>query len=361
MGTNDEVVSELALDASDVAEDIDRLITLDMNRRGVVHTLYDAARERIGRPLVHAAADMLVRAVDPGSPILIATGWPDRPWITSAIGELDGPPGAALLARSIHDALGAVPVFLVEEQLIPAMRATACAAGFAVLSTDEAISSANSPAPLHAASVQGFPTDKSVAAKESEALLSSLEPRAVLAVEKGSANEAGVIHNARGMDTTSVMAKVDELVKSARAVDVPTIGVGDGGNEIGMGIIADAIREHIRYGRTCACPCGGGIAPSVETDTLVVSTVSNWGAYGIAACLAVICRNRNALHDPATELRTLREAADAGLIDGNTGYVTPGADGLSADTHAAMITILGQIVSNSLSPKGLAVPNSTGP
>ena len=340
---------------ADVADDIDRLITLDMNRRGVVRILYEAARERTGKPLVFAAADMIAKAVTPGSVVLVATGWPDRPWITPSIGELDGPPGAALLARSMHDALGAVPVFLVEKQLVPAMRATARAAGFAVLNTDEALAAASSPAPLHAACVMEFPTNTSEAVTLSERLLSDLDPKAIVAVEKGSANKKGVIHNARGMDTTSTMAKVDELVNSATAADIPTLGIGDGGNEVGMGLISDVIRRHIRYGDVCACPCGAGIAPHVETDFLVASTVSNWGAYGTAACLSVLKGDPDVLHTPTTELRTLREAADAGLIDGNTGYVTPGADGLSAGTHAAMITILRQIVTNSLSPKGLAM------
>ena len=122
-----------------------------------------------------------------------------------------------------------------------------------------------------------------------------------------------------------------------------------------MGFIADAIRKHIAYGRKCSCPCKAGIAPALSTDVLVTSTVSNWGAYGIAACLAVLTNQIDALHSEAMELRTLREAADAGLIDGNTGYVDPGADGLVASTHTAVITLLRQIISNALSGKDLSL------
>ena len=344
----------MEIDIVSAAEDIDRLITLDINRRGVVRVLYEAAREKMGRPLVLAAAETLCDTVPRGSLVLVATGWPDRPWITPNIGELDGPPGAALLARSIHVSRGAIPVFLVEEQLVSAMSATARAAGFAVLSVEEASACVHSHAPLHAVSVLSFPVDAEEARTESERLIEDLNPRAVVVVEKGSANRKGVIHNARGMDTTSSMAKIDELIKSAATAKIPSVGIGDGGNEVGMGLISEAIRRHLPYGDSCACPCGDGIAPEVETDCLVVSTVSNWGAYGTAACLALISKNADALHCPSTELRTLREAADAGLIDGNTGYVTPGADGLSAETHAAMITVLRQIVTNALSPNGLA-------
>ena len=337
-----------------VADDIDRLITLDMNRRGVIKILYEAARTRFREPLVQLAAESLSERVTRGSVVLIATGWPDRPWISKDIGELDGPPGAALLGRCIHHTLGAVPIFLIEDELRGAMTSTARAAGFAVLGVGDAIAAASSEAPLHAASVMAFPRDASEATQESHRLIETYKPRAVIAIEKGSANEKGVIHNARGMDTTACMAKVDELVREARSADILTIGIGDGGNEVGMGTIRDAIRSRIRYGSRCNCPCGGGIAPVQETDLLVTSIVSNWGAYGIAACLAVMSQDINGLHDEAMELRTLREAADAGLIDGNTGYVDPGADGIPQAIHAAVIAVLRQLVMNAISPIGLA-------
>jgi len=338
-----------------VADDIDRLITLDINRRGVIKILYQAAREKMGEPLVLRASKALAKALSPGSIVLIATGWPDRPWVTPEIGELDGPPGAALLARNLHRTLGAVPLFLIEEELTSAMKATACAAGFAVLAPDKAIMAFQSPAPLHAASVLSFPTDSSQAKEESIRLIKTYSPRAVISVEKGSANKKGIIHNARGMDTTECMAKVDELVKEARQAGIVTVGIGDGGNEIGMGTIAEAIRAYVPYGARCTCPCGAGIAPAVATDVVVTSSVSNWGCYGIAACMSVLKSQADALHNEAMELRTLREAADAGLIDGNTGYVDPGADGIAANTHAAIITLLRQVVINALSPAGLAL------
>ena len=344
----------MVADIHKVADDIDRLITLDMNRRGVIQPLYQAAREKIGRPLVLAAADALAGAVDPGDAVLIATGWPDRPWVTPEIGELDGPPGAALLARSMHRTLGAVPIFLIEEQLKPAMQATACAAGFAVLTPEQAVDAFKSPAPLHAAAVLGFPTDGEAARAEAQRLIEAYRPKAVISIEKGSANEKGIIHNARGADTTECMAKIDKLVKEARGADIVSIGIGDGGNEVGMGLIADAVRKYVPYGKRCTCPCGAGTAPALPTDLLVTAAVSNWGAYGIAACLAILKGRADAMHDEATEMRALREAADAGLIDGNTGYVDPGADGLPATLHAAIVTVLRQLIDKALSPVGLA-------
>ena len=55
----------------------------------------------------------------------------------------------------------------------------------------------------------------------------------------------------------------------------PTIAVGDGGNEIGMGKVIRAIRDL-------------NIVPAVTgCDELIVSDVSNWGAYAIISFLSV--------------------------------------------------------------------------
>jgi hypothetical protein len=259
----------------------------------------------------------------------------------------------------VHQILKAVPIFLIEEQLIPTMTATAIAAGFAVLPPEQAVEAADSVAPLHATSVLPFPTDVKQAQRYTETLLSTYQPKALLVTEKGSANAKGVIHNARGMDTTEHMAKLDEAVKLCQESNIVTIGVGDGGNEVGMGLIKDTVRETVPFGARCSCPCQGGIAPEVATDVLVTASVSNWGCYGIAACLAALHNQPDALHDEAMERRTLREAADSGLIDGNTGYIDPGADGIPAQSHAAIITLLRQLVTAAVSPYGLALQSET--
>jgi hypothetical protein len=345
----------MSIRIQELARDIDQLINLDMNRRGVIRQLYSAAQARIAQPLVFAAAQALTKALSPKSVVFIATGWPDRPWVTPKIGELDGPPGAALLARSIHQVLGAIPIFLIEEELITAMTATAVAAGFAVLTSEQALKAAESVAPLHATSVLNFPTDTDQAQIKAKELLSQYHPKALIVTEKGSANSKGVIHNARGVDTTACMAKIDEAVKIFQEDNIVTIGVGDGGNEVGMGLIKDTVREVVPYGAKCACPCQAGLAPEVATDVLVTASVSNWGCYGIAACLAALHNQPGALHDEAMERRTLREAADSGLIDGNTGFIDPGADGIPATSHAAIITLLRQLIANAVSPSGLAL------
>ncbi len=68
-----------------------------------------------------------------------------------------------------------------------------------------------------------------------------------------------------------------------------------------MGNIRETIRKHLPFGDRCLCPCGSGIAPITEVDVLVTATVSNWGAYGIAACLAILLKNTAVFHDAEME------------------------------------------------------------
>src|SRR5262249_10800728 len=85
-------------------------------------------------------------------------------------------------------------------------------------------------------------------------------------------------HNMRGEDATECMAPAHLLFEDAVRQNPPlmTIGIGDGGNEIGMGKIPwDTIRRNV--------PNGGLIACRVPTDHLIVAGVSNWGAYALAA------------------------------------------------------------------------------
>ncbi|MEM4204803.1 MAG: DUF4392 domain-containing protein [Candidatus Methanomethylicaceae archaeon] len=334
-----------------LAEQIDRLITLDLSFRGVIDTLYPAAREKAGEPLAMKAAQKLIENVKPNSVIFIATGWPDRPHISPAIAETDGPPGAALLGRALHRGLKVIPFFLTEEILSSPMRTVAQSAGFRILSPDEAIAAAQSPAALHASTVLGFPADPERAKTEAASLIERYRPSAIITIEKGGMNEKGIVHTSRGHDTTEHMAKIDFLINQAREKGVLTIGIGDGGNEIGMGNILEVIKQRLPFGSKCCCPCGSGIAPVTLVDVLVVSTVSNWGAYGIAAGLAILLKNPCIFHDANIERWVLEHASDAELIDGISGFVEPGADGLSAEVHGYITSLLKHVVQKGINNK----------
>lgn len=328
----------------EVAENIDRLITIDLPFRAVSLKLYQNARHKSEGPLTFLAAKRLLSSIRPEQIVLIATGWPDRPHINPEIAETDGPPGAASLGMSLHRAQKIVPVFLIENQLVEAMSFVATAAGFKILSLEEALAAARSRAPLHAAAVLGFPTDFLEAEKVADHLLDSLPVSATIVIEKGGVNEKGIIHTSRGDNTTTHMAKVDVLVRKASIKGVLTIGIGDGGNEIGMGVIAEELRSWLPYGTECRCGCGAGIVPVTKTDLLVPAAVSNWGAYGVAAMVALLVGQREVFHSPAIERRILESCIWAGLIDGGSGYVSGGADALDVRIHMSLVDLLGELV-----------------
>jgi hypothetical protein len=143
-------------------------------------------------------------------------------------------------------------------------------------------------------------------------------------------------HTMRGYDITTTMSPAHRLFEGA-APEVETIGIGDGGNEIGMGKVAwDIIRRNI--------PGGGLIACRVATKHLIVAGISNWGAYGLAAGIRLL---RGAPADPGLfdskkEFEILETMVEAGpLVDGVSGRATPTVDGLHFDRYAEVLSRLG--------------------
>src|SRR5206468_2038016 len=82
-------------------------------------------------------------------------------------------------------------------------------------------------------------------------------------------------HTMGGRDITLHMSPAHWLFEEvSKGLPIQTIGIGDGGNEIGMGKIPwNIIRRNISGGGRVAC--------RVATDHLLVCGISNWGAYGL--------------------------------------------------------------------------------
>lgn len=95
-----------------------------------------------------------------------------------------------------------------------------------------------------------------------------------------------------------------------------SIGIGDGGNELGMGSLdRDLIAATVAHGDRIAC--------RVESDDLIVSGISNWGA---AALILAIGLTRPGALEPALEIATGERhqrlvdlALLAGAVDGVVG------------------------------------------
>ncbi|WAX55150.1 DUF4392 domain-containing protein [Jatrophihabitans cynanchi] len=326
-----------------IGEGIDRLLTADLPNRGRIDILYPHFRDFYGEPLTLLAARTLTAAVRPGDLVLIATGWLNRPYVSTDVAESDGPTGAAALARAVRIGLGAVPVILVEPELVPAMTGVVHAAGLRCLPLAEAVRTGDADVLLHAAAVVAYPADRAAAGAAAEGLFVH-RVGAFIAIEKGGANEAGRVHMSQGRECTATVASMDSLIALCRERSVPTIGIGDGGNELGMGNAGGSLRDVLPYGRDCGCGCGGGVVPAAETDVAVPVTVSNWGGYGICAALAAVLGRPEVMHDERLEHRMLQACSAAGLIDGVTGFTEPTSDGLDEDVHLAIVTLLRTLI-----------------
>jgi hypothetical protein len=319
-----------------IGENADRICTLDFRPRGFSHgvilNLYQAARAVQGEPLSMAAARRLREAVRPGDVVLVATGAGIARYLPQ--GETDGPLGAAALARVLAEGLGAVPILVTEEAYVAPLQATAVAAGLGIRTVEDARQVAGTTAILP------FPADDGAARARASELVAELRPAAAIAIEKLGPNAAGVTHSATGMAMGEDRARVEHLFDLCRERGILTVGVGDNGNEIGFGLIQEAVWEHKPFGRVCQCPCGQGLATVVATDVLVVAGTSNWGAYAIEACLAALVGNPDLMHTPRVELFMLQECVRSGGVDGSTARQELGVDGTPPEVQVAIVELL---------------------
>ena len=155
-------------------------------------------------------------------------------------------------------------------------------------------------------------------------ILERYHPVGMISVERCGENIRGDYANMRGVSIRANTAPVDLLFDLARGT-VPTVGVGDGGNEIGMGNVRDVIEEKLSL-----VPC------RTETDHLIIATVSNWGAYGLAAGLSQLTGED--LLPPAGALRAfLKRTVALGSVDGMSGRPVLRVDGFPAETEEAVL------------------------
>jgi hypothetical protein len=302
-----------------LGDTVDRLISVQyfmsgggsaLTRKPVTGVLYEPAREKAGAPLCHLAAKALADNVQRGDAVLITTGLIAPPYM---IAEGDGPIAAATLARAIDVGLDATPIIVCEGVVVKAMEALCQAAGLMPSAPELAVGTPRKVIVLP------FPLADDLGRREAIRLLDQFKPKAVVAIEKLSKNAKGIYHNGFGIDVSSVQAKVDYLFEFARDRGIPTIGVGDGGNEIGTACIADAVRKVVPTGAKCGCPCESGIAAATHADYCVFGSKSNYGGFAIEACLAAGLERPEIFHSEVVARRVHEAGASMGLVDPFTG------------------------------------------
>ena len=84
---------------------------------------------------------------------------------------------------------------------------------------------------------------------------------------------------------------------------------------------------------------------TTETEELLPAAVSNWGAYGLAAALALITSAENLALHPHEERRLLQVAAVRGCVDGVHRRCGFGVDGIEGERSVAVVRSLYDLVS----------------
>jgi hypothetical protein len=135
-------------------------------------------------------------------------------------------------------------------------------------------------------------------------------------------------------------AKMDYIFQRCQEESILTIGIGDGGNEIGMGKIFGLLSKIHKFGMKCKCSCKSGVISVTETDCTIVSTIANWGAYALSNVIAVYLTRRDLLHLPSIEEDLLSTAIKAGFVDAKSGFGIPSVDGVSLEPNLCVVNLL---------------------
>ena len=272
-------------------------IILDFDKRGML-----ALRPHMPSDFCERAAQYVV---DHPGHTLIVTGFYV---LMAGKSETDGPPGAIAIGNALKG-LGRQVTYVTDECTAPVLRQWA------------------SDADVIEFPVTGIEESKKYAAE----LLERLQPALLISIERCGRNRNDEYLNMRGRDITPQTARVDYLFDGS----VPSVGIGDGGNEIGMGNLAEVIPS------VDSLPDDPAIA---EVDRLVIASVSNWGGYGLVAAISRLT-GRNLLPDAESESQMVLGMIEAGAVDGTTGDAVPTVDNFSMDENGALLSRLHLILS----------------
>jgi hypothetical protein len=232
--------------------------------------------------------------------VLITTGFYI---LSTGTPETDGPPGAVAIGQALERLERRVLYVIdrVSETLMQELTATE--------------------------QVLTFPVGDERASREhARRLLERHRPSLLISIERCGRTKDGRYLNMRGLDVSSETAQVDFLFDGT----VPSVAVGDGGNEIGMGNVAEAVAA---AGTLVADPC------VTRVDELVIASVSNWGGYGLIAALSSLV-GRDLLPTVQEERRLVERAVALGAVDGTTGAADGKVDGFGPEVTAEILADL---------------------
>jgi hypothetical protein len=261
--------------------------------------------------------------------------------------ETDGPPGALYLAR-VLTALGIDVVLISDRYALPLLK-LGCRLGKIEVELFEVPldwHDMNWPDALFRTSIGRRLThlvsiERVGPSHTPESLAAQRRDRRVPPVEEFLAEvppeHRDVCHNMRGIAIDDYTAPAHRLFEAVQRDDrrVTTIGIGDGGNEIGMGAIPWELLRDALEGNEA-----GRIICRISADFPILAGVSNWGAYALACALANLKGRGDLLAewDEERERELIeRLVSEGGAIDGLTRRREPTVDALALDGYLKVL------------------------
>ena len=251
--------------------------------------------------------DRLQEALTDIKGVVILTGFPVRLGLHNFTGETDGPLGAANLAFAF-ESIG-VPVWL--------------------LTDEEAYWVVNAAVTRRGCKCRPLMLPKYEADEFIAAQLDAIKPSHVLTIERPGKARDGHYHNMRGGIIDAMFVDASSIIEAARERGITTISIGDGGNEIGMGALAETIEKYVSHGEAI---CAREVA-----DIALISGVSNWWGWGVSALLSRMY-GINLLPSDDMERGMLHEMVLAGSVDGCTKKPEETVDNLPMEVHLGVLS-----------------------
>ena len=232
--------------------------------------------------------------------------------LTAGQHETDGPPGAIAMGNALQR-LGSHVTYVTDRHTAPMMRKWLG----------------------DGADVVDFPIAGEKESRDAaRRLLDDLRPDLLITIERCGRTANDAYLNMLSRDITEYTARLDYLVEHG----VPSVGIGDGGNEIGMGNVAEHIPPVDRLPDE----------PAISTvDRLVIASVSNWGGYGLVAAISRLV-GRNLMPDIEEDARLITEMVNDGAVDGGSGQNRYYVDNFTLEENAQLLGLLHEKVEESL-------------
>ncbi|XP_030641827.1 LOW QUALITY PROTEIN: D-glutamate cyclase, mitochondrial [Chanos chanos] len=208
-------------------------------------------------------------SISHASSVLITTGFPTH-FKHDPPEETDGPPGAIAMAAMLQALQKQVAIVTDERALEMNRRIIQDAVEKGVIKTAVPLLSFQADSPDSALNFLCYNGDPE-------------KPRYdhLVAIERSGRAADGNYYNMRGVNIKHLVDPIDDLfITASKITGITTTGIGDGGNELGMGKVKEAVISHMPNGSLIAC--------DVAADFAVTAGVSNWGGYAVACALYVL-------------------------------------------------------------------------